>query len=150
VLVHRVKISQINTANQQGAIKLLQEQNTKLYGNLRIARVSWPREVHRKSRKVYSSLTVYLSSPEAANQVIERGLVECGEVKGCERFILECGLVQCFKCCRYSYIAKVCHTEARCGHCTGAYETKDCKQKEIELCILCKNIYSKKNKKHKA
>jgi hypothetical protein len=34
MLIHGVEILYINTADQQGATELLQEQNTKLHGNL--------------------------------------------------------------------------------------------------------------------
>jgi hypothetical protein len=148
VFVHRVKISQINTANQKEAVEMLQRQNTKLYRSLWIARVSWPWGVH-KSRKVYLSLTVYLTSPEMANQVIEDRLVEGREVKGCERFMLRYGLVQCFRCCRYGYIAKACRAEAQCRHCTDTHETKEYKQKEVRRCVLYK-VSNLKNTNHKA
>jgi hypothetical protein len=148
VLVHGVKVSRINTADQKRAVELLQEQNTKLHGNLRIARVSWPRGIYG-SGKVYSSLTIFLASPEAANQVINSGLVESGEVKMCERFMTGCGLVQCFKCCKYGHIAKTCRAEAQCGHCAGLHETRDCKQKEVGSCAICKILNSKKSN-HKA
>jgi hypothetical protein len=148
VLVHRVKISQINTANQKEAVELLQRQNTKLSRGLQIARVSWPQGVH-KSRKVYLSLTVYLTSPEMTNQVIEGRLVEGREVRGCERFMLGYSLVQCFRCCRYGHIAKACRAEAQCRHCTGTHETREYKQKEVRRCVLCK-VSNLKNTNHKA
>jgi hypothetical protein len=50
---------------------------------------------------------IYLTSPAIANRVIERGLVENGEVK-VERFQTRYGLVQCFKCYAYKHIAKHC------------------------------------------
>jgi hypothetical protein len=149
VLVHGVKISWINIVDQKGAIKLLQDQNIKLHGNLRIARVSWPRGVHGKSGKVYLSLIVYLTSLEVANQVIESGLVEGGEVKGYERFILGCGLVQCFKCCRYGHVAKVCRIEAQYGHYAGIHKTRDCKQKEVGRYALYK-VSNPKDSNYKA
>ena len=43
-----------------------------------------------------------------ANKVIEKGLVEGGEVKEAERFLTGLGLVQCFKCCAFGHIAKHC------------------------------------------
>jgi hypothetical protein len=55
-----------------------------------------------------------------------------------ERFQTGCGLVQCFKCCAYGHIAKHCRAEARCGHCSGFHETRDCpNNKEKAFCRNC-------------
>jgi len=128
VLVHGVRISRVKTTNQKEAIQSLEEQNRKLHTGLKIARVAWPRGVHN-SGKEYSSLTVFLSSPEAANEVITRGFMEGGEVKLAERFLTGYGLVQCFKCCSYGHIAKNCRAKTRCGHCSESHETRSCDQK---------------------
>jgi len=96
--------------------------------------------------RVYSTLTVFLTSPEAANRVIERGLVEGGEVKQTERFVAGCGLVQCFRCCGYGHIAKNCRVEARCGHCCGSHETRSCDQKDQAICSNCTHRSFRENK----
>ena len=137
VFVHGVRISRVNTTNQKEAIRSLESQNSKLHTGLKIVRVAWPRGMG-KTRKKYSSLTVFLSSPEAANAVINKGFVEGGEVKPVERFLTGCGLVQCFKCCLYGHIAKNCRAKARCGHCSESYETRECAQKTKKSCAICK------------
>jgi hypothetical protein len=139
VLVHGVRISRVKTTNQKDAIRSLEAQNGKLHTGLKIARVAWPRGVG-KTGKEYSSLTVFLSSPEAANAVITRGFVEGGEVKPTERFLTGCGLVQCFKCCSYGHIAKNCRAKARCGHCSEPHETRGCpaKAQNTGSCAACK------------
>jgi hypothetical protein len=148
VMVHGVRISRVNTTNQKEAIHLLESQNSKLHTGLRIVRVAWPRGIS-KTGKEYSSLTVFLSSPEAANAVITRGFVEGGEVKPVERFLTGCGLVQCFKCCSYGHIAKNCRAKARCGHCSESHETRECTQKDRKSCATCKAFGYKKTD-HKA
>ena len=145
VLVHGVRISRVNTTNQKEAIRSLESQNSKLHTGLKIARVAWPRGIS-KTGKEYSSLTVFLSSPEAANAVITRGFVEGGEVKPTERFLMGCGLVQCFKCCSYGHIAKNCRAKARCGHCSESHETRGCpaKTQKTGSCAVCKALGYKK------
>ena len=92
VLVHGVRISRVKTTNQKEAIKSLKEQNSKLYPRLKIARAVWPRGV-LNSGKEYSSLILFLSSPEAANRVITQGFMEGGEVKLAEKFLTDYSLV---------------------------------------------------------
>lgn len=69
MLIHRVRISRVNTTNQKEAIRSLKAHNSKLHTRLKIARVAWPCRIG-KTGKEYSSLTVFLSSPKAANAVI--------------------------------------------------------------------------------
>ena len=66
-----------------------------------------------------------------------------------ERFMMGCGLVQCFKCCAYGHIAKNCRTTARCGHCSESHETRDCKEKAKKSCANCK-AQGHKDNGHKA
>ena len=54
--------------------------------------MAWPHGIGKTSKE-FSSLTVFLSSPEAANAVITRGFVEGGEVKPTKRFLMGCGLM---------------------------------------------------------
>jgi hypothetical protein len=143
VLVHGVRISRINTTNQKEAIRSLEAQNGKLHTGLKIVRVAWPHGIS-KIGKEHSSLTVFLSSPEAANVVITRDFVEGGEVKPVERFLTGCGLVQCFKCCLYRHIAKNCRAKAWCRHCSESYKTREYTQKDRKSCTTCKAFGYKK------
>ena len=92
VQVHGIRISWVNTTDQKAAASALEEQNRVLYLGLAILRVLWPRGL-AKSGKSFLTLVVFLTTLEAANQVIKRGLVKGGEVKLVERFIVGCGLV---------------------------------------------------------
>lgn len=142
VLVHGVRLSQVNTTKQAKAARELERQNIVLHPGLRIERLAWPKGIHKLGKKS-SSLTVFLTSPEAANKVIREGFIESGEVHMVERFQTGCGLVQCFRCCGYGHIAKHCRVEARCGHCGGSHETRSCeKSKEPNgYCSNCKGSH---------
>lgn len=140
VLVHGVRLSKVDTTKQSAAARDLEYQNASLHPGLRIERVAWPRGIRKDQQKKSSSLTVFLTSPEAANKVIREGLLESGEVHMAERFQTGCGLVQCYKCCAYGHIAKHCRAEARCGHCCASHETRECtKSKDITAkCANCR------------
>ena len=66
-----------------------------------------------------------------------------------ERFLSGCGLVQCYKCCAYGHIAKNCRAKARCGHCAGPHETRECQEKQQSSCAVCK-AKGYKDYRHKA
>jgi hypothetical protein len=120
-----------------------------LHPGLKIRRVAWPRGI-QGTGKQYSSLQVFLTSPEMANQVIRRGFAVGGEVKDAERFQTGCGLVQCFKCCGYGYIAKNCRLNPHCGHCSEDHETRDCSKTERSICAICAIQKRRCNCSHKA
>ena len=137
VMVHGVRMSNINIADQRQTNRKLEEQNRTLHPNLKIVRTTWARGAGAGG-KARASLLVFVASPEVANKVITEGLVEGGEVKLTDRFYTGCGLVQCFKCCSYGHIAKHCRIEARCGHCAGSHETRNCDDKTKSVCPCCK------------
>src|SRR5260370_2124173 len=137
VMVHGVRMSNINIADQRQTNRKLEEQNRTLHPNLKIVRTTWARGAGAGG-KARASLLVFVSSPDAANKIITDGLVEGGEVKVTYRFYTGCGLVQYFKCCSYGHIAKPCRIEARCGHCAGSHETRNCNDKTKSVCPCCK------------
>ena len=137
VMVHGVRMSNINIADQRQTNRKLEEQNRTLHPDLKIIRTTWARGAGAGG-KARASLLVFVSSPEVANKVITEGLVEGGEVKLTDRFYTGCGLIQCFKCCSYGHIAKHCRVEARCGHCAGSHETRNCDNKTKSVCPCCK------------
>lgn len=139
VMVNGVRLQNVDTTKQKEAIKLLEEQNQKLHPGLAILRVTWPRGVLRTEKR-FSSLTVFVGTPERANQLIQKGFVEGGEVKDTVRYVTGCGLVQCFKCCRYGHIAKHCRLEASCGRCSKDHETRNCPKgiMNYAYCTNCK------------
>ena len=81
----------MNVTDQKAAASALKSQNRVLYLGLVISRVLWPRGLAR-SGKSFSTLIVFLTTLEAANRVIKRGLVKGGEVKLAERFVTSYGL----------------------------------------------------------
>jgi hypothetical protein len=68
VLVHGVRVSRVDPTKQAEAARDPESQNASLHPGLCIERLSWPRGI-QKIRKLSSSLTVFLTSPEMANTV---------------------------------------------------------------------------------
>lgn len=139
VMVQGVLLKNVDTIKQKEAIKLLEDQNRTLHPGLAIQRVAWPRGIHRTG-KHRSSLIVFVSNPGRANQLIQKGFAEGGEVKDVVRYVVGCGIVQCFKCCRYGHIAKYCRLEPQCGYCSKEHETRECPKGPLNFkwCANCK------------
>jgi hypothetical protein len=77
VMVHGVRMSNINIADQRQTNRKLEEQNRTLHPDLKIVRTTWARGAGAGG-KARASLLVFVSSPEVANKVITEGLVEGG------------------------------------------------------------------------
>jgi hypothetical protein len=77
VVVHGVRMSNINIADQRQTNRKLEEQNRTLHPNMKIARTTWARGAGAGG-KARALLLVFVSSPEAANQIITEGQVEGG------------------------------------------------------------------------
>jgi len=80
----------------------------------------------------------------------EQGLVESGEVKMVERFQTGYGLVQCFRYCAYRHIAKHSRVDARCGHCSGPHETRECTKNKVKAVFANCSGGGLGSKEHKA
>lgn len=46
-------------------------------------------------------------------------------------------LLQCFNCCQYWHIAKVCKNKAACKKCGEEHHYKNCKKENPRNCTLC-------------
>ena len=75
--------------------------------------------------KQYSSFLVELSTPEAANEVVERRLVEGYQLKTCSRYSRAGTLLQCFRCCQYGHISSRCTNAVKCSICAGDHDTRE-------------------------
>lgn len=129
----------MDTANQTQAIEHLHRCNARLHANLRIVRISWSTKAI-KEKKAFSSLRLEVETPDMANRLISKRLLEDYEMKQCERFSGEGKMTQCFKCQRYGHVAKSCRNETTCGHCAENHHSEDCTHKTTlsrQKCAVC-------------
>ncbi|KAL6423097.1 hypothetical protein ACFW04_010528 [Cataglyphis niger] len=63
---------------------------------------------------------------------VRRTLLGCGRIylpySACS-FAHHVRIVQCYRCFSFSHIAKDCKDKPFCGHCAGAHEMKDCRNR---------------------
>ena len=86
------------------------------------------------------SLVVSLATPEMADGVIQRGLIEAGIMKLAERFEPKGSLLQCHNCQEYGHMYKLCLNPTRCAVCSGKHSTRDHKEQApetVEACAAC-------------
>ena len=135
VMVHGVRMSNIDTSNQQQAIQKILAQNTRLHNNLTISKVSWFQKAMQE-KKIFSSLLIETTTPNSANELIKQGMIEDYEVKTCVLFDNSNRLLQCVKCYEYGHFARNCKNVTCCGHCAGAHGTEECNE-ESTKCAVC-------------
>ncbi len=83
VLAHHVRMSNVNTFNQQKAINQIVKQNSSLLKNLNIVRVIWTKKIERL-RKKHFSLIIELVSSEMTNKLIKDDLLNDYSHRVCE------------------------------------------------------------------
>lgn len=79
----------------------------------------------RGGEKGYSSLILNVTTPEMANSLVGKGLVEAGEIKRVEMFEQSASVLQCFRCQGYGHMARGCTKGVRCAECAQAHDTRD-------------------------
>lgn len=151
VFIHGVRVKALDLADQRTTVQKLQDQNRTLHPGAKFLKAAWlRRRIDPSQQNQFSSLILFCLSPELANDIIRKGLVEGGEVKTTERFVAGCSLVQCFRCCSFGHIAKYCRLPPKCGHCSLDHESRDCSTKEAKpFCPNCPGS-GLKNREHNA
>ena len=123
VIVHNIRIAAIDEKDQGAAIEALKGTNRVLHLQLDIAKVEWPPGAHKKNNnggdKRFSSLIVEVTSPEAANRLINEGLAFEGSISFCDSWVRNSTVQQCFNYYGYGHIVRVCKNLTRCGYCAG-------------------------------
>ena len=139
VIVHAMKVRQIDAANQKLIISQISKANEYFHRGLEIVRVAWPKKAW-DGEKTWSSLYIEVTTAQMANRLITEGLIDGSEVKECERFCNGCQVRQCFNCQQYGHIAAKCRERTRCGHCAGWHRSGDCStasDKKLHRCATC-------------
>jgi hypothetical protein len=127
----------------EGSIKnapLVQEilkNNKHIQGNL-ITRVAWIHGARSQTAgKQRSSLIVYLATEETRDRVVKEGLTIKGIWHHVKLWAQALHSPRCFRCNRWGHTQTACASQARCGHCAGPHNTKDCTQSKKSSCVNC-------------
>ncbi len=142
ILIHEMRMIDVQTSNQQKIIRRIEKQNEILHSNLRIARIIWSRNVINEKKQL-SSLIVKIHSAEQINRLIKDEFLHEYSQISCELFVNNCRIKQCFNCQRYDHIDKICRHERRCSICVESHNDSTCKIfVDKKKCVNCENNHS--------
>ncbi len=138
VMIHEIKITSINTQNQQKTIIHIIRQNASMHSNLKIARVIWSKRAKINYDKEYSSFIMKIYNATTTNRLIQKELFDEYSHRTCEYFDRDCKLKQCFNCQRYEHINRSYKYSRRCAVCANFHSESICNISiERRKCVSC-------------
>ncbi len=142
VLTHDVRMSNVNTFNQQTIINQIVKQNNSLHKNLNIVRIIWTKKIERL-RKEHFSLIIELVNSETTNRLIKNELLNDYFHRVCEYFEKKCRIKQCFRCQKYDHVNKIYRNDEKCDFCACEHFSFECKTfNEHKKCANCVDKHS--------
>jgi hypothetical protein len=90
--------------------------------------------------KKTGSLVVWLKNKVAADHLLKTGqALFGGGAYGafCSRYEPSTADKICFNCNAYGHLQGACRRATRCGKCTGAHQTRDCRSQDPPKCAVC-------------
>jgi hypothetical protein len=125
VMVHGVPTRGTDIGNQAQLIEQILQENSYAIREAKIRYTGWL-SLKAARAKEYTTLIIEFSTPEAANQALDGGLVLNSRMHQCELYDRACRIKQCFNCHKYGHIGSQCRAKTACGYCAGAHATKEC------------------------
>jgi hypothetical protein len=99
-----------------------------------VRKVNW---LSKQSDRPAGSLVVYLTSKEAAEELLQRQVIDIGgQATFTKPFIRIPRPDRCYKCCQYGHVQKYCISPAQCGKCAGPHQFKQCTSSTVK-CAAC-------------
>ncbi len=97
MLIHDVRVVDVQTTNQQKMIRRIEKQNETLHSRLKIVKIIWFKSVNNSNKKL-TSLIIEIYSVEQLNKLIQNDLLKEYTHVTCEFFVNNCRIKQCFNC----------------------------------------------------
>ena len=138
ILMHEIKIQNVNAKKQNETIEKLLKQNEMFHKNLNIIKMTWSRSVKRL-KKAYFLLIIKTEFSKKINRIITKKLLKKESRKNAMIFSRKCRIIQCFNCYEYDHIEKMCKNVKKCDHCAKRHDTNRCSKDEIEITHKCIN-----------
>jgi hypothetical protein len=103
-----------------------------------ISRLSWIHGNRTLSAgKKRSSLIVYFITETAREAAIRDGITISGVWYSVKLWAHSLSCPRCYNCGLWGHTQSTCAKQARCGHCAGQHDTRNCHQPEKHSCSNC-------------
>jgi hypothetical protein len=136
VVVHRVPTADFSLPqNQKEGIRKIMEENDLADRGFDVNEIAWLKRPD-KSLGVSGSMGIWLSTPDAAEWIVNNGLV-FGEryIGSVEHYQIK--RKRCHRCQRFGHLAWSCREKPRCGHCASEHERQSCPPGVRARCVDC-------------
>lgn len=100
------------------------------------------KQAARKPSQTRGTLILGLPTQDLQYQAVRKGVIIDAELYEVRLFEGKCVPKQCYRCCQWGHSQTACKKQARCGHCAGHHDTRDCPKTSVS-CANC-------GRKHKA
>lgn len=129
VIVHGISISEFDTNDQLTIKRRIERDNESLHPGLEVVTTRWASNVHKPTangrKKRYSSLVVHVASPEMADGLIKKYMVENSEMKKVERFDQTAATIRCFNCQKPGHMSRSCPNGVKCAECNQGHDSRE-------------------------
>lgn len=131
VIVHGIPTT-FDPTNQRHTQTLINENHGVLDS---ATRMIWANKFSIQSGKPFSSIVIYLTDPDAANQAIRNRVCFKHLLKVTEKSTKR--IKQCYQFLDFGHFAKKCPVDfCACSHCAGSHAYNDCKKLAEPLCCV--------------
>jgi hypothetical protein len=136
VVVHRTPTEEfLLPENEREGIAKIMEENELAAKGYQVNEIAWLRRKD-KSPSRSSSLGIWFDTPQAAEWIINNGLIVGQRYIGSiEPYQVK--KKRCHRCQRFGHLAWSCKEKPRCGHCTGEHERRNCPPGVKARCLDC-------------
>jgi hypothetical protein len=137
VVVHRTPTEALTSLQDDDArINKIMEENEMGLKGFRISQISWLRKDKERAIGKHGSLGIWFDTREAAEWLMERGLL-VGHTHIGSVVPYQVKEKRCYRCQGFGHLAWACKEQARCGHCTGNHERRNCPPRIRAKCLDC-------------
>jgi hypothetical protein len=136
IVAHRVSTVDFSIpGSEKDGIQMIADENDLAAKGFHIDEIVWLRKPD-KPLGMYASMGIWLDTPEAAEWIVNNGLVFGQRYVGSiEHYQIK--RKRCYRCQRFGHLAWSCKERARCGHCAGEHERKSCPPGVRAKCLDC-------------
>jgi hypothetical protein len=137
VVVHRTPTEELTSLQDDEArINKIMEDNEMGLRGFRISQISWLRKDKEKAIGKHGSLGIWFDTREAAEWLMDRGLL-IGHTHIGSVVPYQVKEKRCYQCQGFGHLAWACKERARCGHCAGDHDRRNCAPGMRAKCLDC-------------